>query len=147
MTDWENLRSDLYLKYIMKWMMWSVKLYINHLGSDFSDCCPHFYCDKLKHNISAAALLKCPFFCVLTYHNEKNSPKNHNQNNTYQASSQKFRQIYNNHIMKLRTWRVDQYTKHINGDLLAQNAQFSSYVGQIILSDNSVKIKQYYISK
>ena len=36
-----------------------------------------------------------PKHCISTYHNkdEDNSPKNNNQNNKYQASSQKFRQI------------------------------------------------------
>ena len=26
----------------------------NYFGCDFSDSCPHLYCDKLKHNVSAA---------------------------------------------------------------------------------------------
>ena len=28
-------------------------LFILYFGCDFSDCCPHLYCDELKHNFSA----------------------------------------------------------------------------------------------
>ena len=84
-----------------------------YFGCDFLDCCLHLYYDKLKHNISVAVssgLLQVSFIylniemtqpgklflnftLIYYYKNGDNSPTNHNQSNTHQASSQKFRQI------------------------------------------------------
>ena len=91
---------------------------INNFGCDFSDSCPHLYCGKLNVSATVSSGLpqvslvylgigmiqpeegrriqrrKC---CVSTYNNkdEDNSPKNHDQNNTHQATSKKFGQINN----------------------------------------------------
>ena len=58
----------------------------------FPDCCPHLYCCELKHNISVAVSSK-PYVSTNNNKDENDSPKNHNQNKTHQASSQNFRQI------------------------------------------------------
>ena len=57
-----------------------MRLNVYYFGCDFSDCCPHLYCGELK---------------------------NHNQNNTHQASSKKFRQIISNQYESdiLQKWR------------------------------------------
>ena len=34
--------------------MFEMKLDMYYFGCNFSDCCPHLYCGKLQHNVSAA---------------------------------------------------------------------------------------------